>query len=130
MLPSSGSAPGAAHAEQADRPTAAGPPLRAARDLSPENAHPVLDAGQDPAQRAAVLDELTRTMPRSTTFEQADAFWEVLVRAPATRMVILSGELDDVPAESLIRMLGHRHPDLPVVSIDARSPDRAVCAHA
>jgi hypothetical protein len=33
--------------------------------------------------------------------------------------VIISGELDDVPAESLLHTLGHRHPGLPVVSVEA-----------
>jgi hypothetical protein len=62
---------------------------------------------------------LTKIMTRRTPFEQAGTFWEVLVRAPASRMVILSGELDGMPAESLLHMIGHRHPGLPVVSLDA-----------
>jgi hypothetical protein len=53
------------------------------------------------------------------SFAEADAFSEVLVRAPSSGMVILSGELEDVPAESFMRMLAHRNPGLPVVSIDA-----------
>src|ERR1700730_10856229 len=61
----------------------------------------VLIAGHDPARRADVLDQLAKTMPQSTRFEQAGSFWEVLVQAPSSRMVIISGELDDGPPESL-----------------------------
>jgi hypothetical protein len=97
------------------------PALRLVHDGTLEE-YPVLIAGRDPAGRAAVLHELIRTMPADTTFEEAGAFWEVLVRAPAVSMVILSGELDEVPAEALLGMLAHRHPDLPVVSLDAPAP--------
>jgi len=48
--------------------------------------------------------------------------WEVLAHAPSSRIVILSGELDDAPAESLMHTLGHRHPGLPVVSLGPPSP--------
>jgi hypothetical protein len=92
-------------------------PDRAARDSAP-----VLVAGADPEQRADVLDQLARTLPESTHFQQAGAVWEVLAQAPSSRIVVLSGELDDMPAESLMRTLGHRHPGLPVVSLDTRSP--------
>lgn len=93
------------------------PKLRLRR--SPGDGRPVLVAGRDPAQRAAVLDELTHTMPPSTIFEQVSEFWEVLVRAPASRLVILSGDLDEVPVDSLMHMLGHRYPGLPVVTLGA-----------
>jgi DNA-binding NtrC family response regulator len=82
----------------------------------------VLIAGRDANRREAVLQDLAETMPPATAFEQAGAFWEVLVQAPRISMVILSGELDDVPAESLLAMLAHRHPDLPVVSLDPPEP--------
>jgi len=83
---------------------------------------PVLIAGSDSARRAALIDDLTETMPQSTLFEEASAVSEVLEHAPASRMVILSGDLDDTPAESLMHMLGHRHPGLPVVSVDGPAP--------
>jgi hypothetical protein len=83
---------------------------------------PVLIAGSDSARRAALIDDLTETMPQSTLFEEASAVSEVLEHAPASRMVILSGDLDDAPAESLMQMLGHRHPGLPVVSVDGPAP--------
>jgi hypothetical protein len=66
-----------------------------------------------------VLHDLSETMPEGTCFEEAGELWEVLAWAPASRAVILSGELDDVPAESLLHTLGHRHPGLPVVSVEA-----------
>jgi hypothetical protein len=114
-------APPAPHEAHAARSAADRPPLRLMPDLSPEDGSPVLVAGPNSAQRAAVVDELTQTMSPSTTFEEAGALWEVLAWASASRMVILSGDLDDVPAESLMRMLGHRYPGLPVVSLDAQA---------
>jgi hypothetical protein len=94
--------------------------LRLVED-TPQQERPVLIAGRDASDRQAVLNDLVETMPPETAFEQAGAFWEVLVQAPTISMVILSGDLDDVPAESLLAMLAHRHPDLPVVSLDASS---------
>jgi len=105
---------GLLHHEGASRPSEDRPGLRLV--ASPPH---VLVAGADAARRATLLDELTQTMPQSTRFEEASAVWEVLEHAPTCRIVILSGDLDDAPAESLMHMLGHRHPGLPVVSIDA-----------
>jgi hypothetical protein len=91
---------------------------------------PVLVAGGDAADRAAVLRDLTHSMPASTMFAQAGAVWEVLVRAATSSMVILSGELDEVSAESLMQMLAHRHPSLPVVSLPASMPAETALASA
>jgi hypothetical protein len=77
----------------------------------------VLIAGADVATRAKVRRELGESMPAGTHFEELGTFWELLARAPSSRMVILSGDLDDFPAESLLRSLGYRFPDLPVVSL-------------
>jgi hypothetical protein len=82
---------------------------------------PILLAGGDHSARTAVLGDLARSMPSSTSFEQASAIWEVLARAPQSKMVILSGELEGIPAQSLMQMLGHRHPEVPVVCIDDTS---------
>lgn len=79
----------------------------------------ILLAGGDAGDREAVLSDLRRTMPGGTIFKQAGALWEVLARASESSMVVLSGELDEVPAESLMHMLAHRNPALPVVSVDA-----------
>jgi hypothetical protein len=85
----------------------------------------VLIVGADPVQRASLLDQLARSMPAHTPFTEASAISEVLESAPASRMVVLSGDLDDAPAESLMRLLGHRHPRLPIVSIGtAAAPSR------
>jgi hypothetical protein len=79
----------------------------------------ILLAGGKAGDREAVLSDLRRTMPGGTTFRQAGALWEVLAQAAESSMVVLSGELDEVPAESLMQMLAHRNPALPVVSVDA-----------
>jgi hypothetical protein len=89
--------------------------------VSREDASPILIAGRDRASRAEVLDTLSEVMGPGAAFEQAETFSEVLLRAPASRMVVLSGELDGIPPESLRRMLAHRHPDLPVATLDARA---------
>jgi hypothetical protein len=93
---------------------AGGPILRLLRNPS----H-VLIAGADPVRRASLLGELARSMPPHTPFTEASAITEVLEHAPDSRLVVLSGDLDDAPAETLMRLLGHRHPRLPIVSIGA-----------
>src|ERR1700737_3521379 len=80
---------------------------------------PVLIAGRDTARRAEVRRDLSELMPAGTRFEERGTFWEVLVQAPSARMVILSGEVDELSAESLLHTLAHRPPDLPVVSLEA-----------
>ena len=62
------------------------------------------------------------TMPPSTVFEQAGAIWEVLVRAPDSSLVILAGELEEIDGQSLMGMLVHRSPEVPVVCLDAAEP--------
>ena len=83
-----------------------------------EGRSPVLIAGRDASKRAQVRRDLDEVMPPGTRFEELGTFWEVLARAPASRMVIVSGEVDELPAESMLHTLGHRHPDLPVVSLE------------
>jgi hypothetical protein len=99
------------------------PPARFERSgrVSHEDASPILIAGRDRVGRAEVLDTLSETMGPGAAFEQAETFSEVLLRAPASRIVVLSGELDGIPSESLRHMLAHRHPDLPVATLDARA---------
>jgi hypothetical protein len=88
-----------------------------------ENGPPLLIAGADPVRRAALLNELMDTMPEGTAFAQASTLSEVLEHAPWSRMVILSGELDDAPASSLRSVLGQRHPRLPLVTLYPELPD-------
>ncbi len=89
---------------------------------------PVLLAGGDRAARDAVQLDLAKTMAPSTTFEQAGAIWEVLVRAPGASMVVLNGGLDDMPAEALLQMLTQQNPEVPVVCLD--SADASPQQHA
>jgi hypothetical protein len=88
-----------------------------------ENGSPILIAGSDTPRRAALLADLIETMPEGTTFEELTTLGEVLERAPAGRMVILNGGLEDVSARSLMRILAQRHPRLPVISLDPSNPD-------
>jgi hypothetical protein len=88
------------------------------RDGGPNGYPPVLVAGADAAARGRVRRELGELMPPGTRFEEAGTFWQVLERAPMSRIVVLSGELDELPAGSLRRSLGHRHPDLPLISLE------------
>ena len=85
-----------------------------------EEAPPILVAGADPGQRAAVLHELAHTLPEGTCFEEASAFWEVLARSHECRMVVFSGDLEDGAAEEFMHTLGQRHPELPAVSLKAQ----------
>ena len=82
----------------------------------------MLLAGGDAAKREAVVRDLARSMSPGAAIEQAGAVWEVLARAGDSRVVILSGELEDVSAETLMQMLAHRHPGLPVISLDSPGP--------
>jgi CheY-like chemotaxis protein len=90
------------------------PPVRPA--TSPERSQ-ILVAGADPERRAAVLADLVEALPADTQFGEAQAAWEVLEQAPASDVVMLAGDLDEVTAESLMNVLGHRHPSLPVVAL-------------
>jgi hypothetical protein len=112
LLPKGASARAPAHRSQPRIATAQPATPRPAADDAP-----VLIAGHDAGRRAKVHRDLSESMPAGTRFEELDSFWEVLARAPSSRMVILSGELDELSPESLLHALGHRHPDLPVVSL-------------
>ena len=83
----------------------------------------VLLAGADVDRRATLLEELSRTLPSNTVFEQADAVSDVLEHAPGSRMAFITGDLDDAPAESLMQTLAHRHPELPVLVVDCPGID-------
>jgi hypothetical protein len=113
-------------------PSSSSEPLRG-RDASPpalrvvDGPTRVLLAGTDTERRAALLDELTQTLSTSTVFEQADAVSEALEHASGSRMAFITGDLEDAPAESLMRMLAHRHPELPVLIVDG--PTRNAGGH-
>jgi hypothetical protein len=78
----------------------------------------VLLAGPDAGRRAALLDELAQTLSPGTVFAEADAVCDVLEHAPNSRMAFITGDLDGTPAESLMHVLAHRHPELPVLIVD------------
>jgi hypothetical protein len=98
----------------ADIPIAAPyPPTKRRRAASSR----ILVAGSDPDRRAAVLRDLSEALPDGTQFGEAGAAWEVLEQASSSGVVMLAGDLDEVTAESLMNVLGHRHPSLPVVAL-------------
>ncbi|HEY3960680.1 MAG TPA: hypothetical protein VGL68_09240 [Solirubrobacteraceae bacterium] len=84
----------------------------------------VLIVGPDADRRATVLDELAQTLPSSIGFEETDSVCEALELAPTSRMAIVTGDVGEVSAESLMHMLAQRHPTLPVMILD--SPSRHV----
>lgn len=86
---------------------------------------PVLLAGADASRRAALRAEFGATLPRGATFSEADDVSEVLERAPSSRMVVLAGDLDDADADSLMRLLGRRHPRLAVICVEEPMPATA-----
>jgi hypothetical protein len=80
---------------------------------------PILLAGADEHARAILRTELGATLPSRTRWVEADDVAEALERAVYSRMAILAGDLDDADAESLMRLLGRHHPELPVIRVDA-----------
>ncbi|HEY2768014.1 MAG TPA: hypothetical protein VGI76_07125 [Solirubrobacteraceae bacterium] len=93
-------------------------PARSAKERAAAQASSrILVAGADPQQRAAVLRELSEALPEDTQFGEAGAAWEVLEQASSSGVVMLAGDLAEVTAESLMNVLGHRHPRLPVVAL-------------
>jgi hypothetical protein len=86
---------------------------------------PVLLAGADARRRASLRAEFSAALPARTTFSEANDVAEVLERAPASRMVVLAGDLDDADADASMRLLGRRHPQLPVIYVDGPMPAAA-----
>ncbi len=83
---------------------------------------PVLLAGADAPRRAILRAELGATLPARTTFSEAADISEVLERAPSSRMVVLAGGLHDADAGATMRLLGARHPQLPVIRVEESTP--------
>jgi hypothetical protein len=125
LVPRTGDAGAATPPRPEDRATRSVEPASApggAPADGPAGGPPVLIAGRDSARRAMLLKELAEIMPGSTVFEEAGAFSEVLEHAPGSRMVVFSGDLPDVAAESFTRVLARRYPRLPVVRFDPPPP--------
>jgi hypothetical protein len=79
----------------------------------------VLIAGADAPRRARMMEELRGLLPGGTPFEEASETWQVLAKAGKSAMVILTGELGDVSAQGLMRVLSRRYPLLPVIALGA-----------
>jgi hypothetical protein len=89
--------------------------------MSSASAPRILIAGTDPERRAAVLRGLSEELPADTQFGEATAAAEVLEQAPSSGVVMLAGDLGEMSAESLMHVLGDRHPSLPVVALRVRA---------
>ncbi len=79
----------------------------------------ILIAGRDARRRSNLLAELSARLPEGTHFEEATATWEVLEHAPHSRMVMLAGDVEGSSTESVMHLLGNRHPQLPVLALGA-----------
>ncbi|HEY2535561.1 MAG TPA: hypothetical protein VGI24_01090 [Solirubrobacteraceae bacterium] len=88
------------------------------REPSPRAA-PMLLAGADAQCRAILRAEFGATLPPRTRWMEAGDVAQALEGAAHSRMVILAGDLDDADAESLMHMLSRRHPELPVIRVEA-----------
>jgi len=79
----------------------------------------ILVAGGDAQRRDTLVRELTERMPEGTSIREADATWQVLEHAPSSRLVMIAGEIEGSSPESVMHLLGSRHPQLPVVALGA-----------
>ncbi len=64
-----------------------------------------------------MLAELRSVLPEGTRFIEAGETWEVVARAPGSRMVVLAGDLGETSCSSLLRLLARRNPALPVLAV-------------
>jgi hypothetical protein len=87
-----------------------------ARETGEEHSS-VLVVGADGGTRAKMMCQLRDLLPEGTPFAEAGETWEVVARAPASRMVVLTGDLRDLSARGLMRVLSRRHPLLPVIAL-------------
>lgn len=81
----------------------------------------VLVAGADAASRTRMLEHLRKLFPKGTEFAEAGETWEVVAQAGDSRMVVLTGDLGDLTARGLMRVLSRRHPLLPVIALGDRA---------
>lgn len=77
----------------------------------------VLVAGSDEAARSGMLEQLRGLLPHGTRFVEARETWQVVAQASDSRMVVLTGDLQDLSARGLMRVLSRRHPLLPVIAL-------------
>lgn len=83
----------------------------------PRDSEQVLVAGSDPSARASMLVELRSLLPAETCFVEAGETWEMIARSADSRMVVLTGDLGEASASSLLRLLARRNPALPVLVV-------------
>lgn len=115
----------ALHGERAESTEPCRPSLRTVLDDGRRHVQPlapVLLVGADESGRADLRAEFGATLPSRTRWIEADDVAGVLQRAAYCRMVILAGDLHDADADSLMRLLGRRHPELPVICVQAPLP--------
>jgi hypothetical protein len=93
--------------------------------LTAEPRSRILVAGADAARRAALLADLSAELPPDTLLGEAGAVAEVFEQAPRASVVMLAGDVGEVSAESLMHVLGDRHPSLPVISLAAAGEEQA-----
>jgi hypothetical protein len=96
-----------------------------------EELRSVLVAGGDSCARSHMLAQLRGMLPRGTRFVEAGETWEVVARASNSHMVVLTGDLGDLTAPGLMRVLSRRHPLLPVVALRGGAVNGAAapCLH-
>jgi len=82
----------------------------------------VLVAAADSSTRTRMLEELCDLLPPGTCFVQASETWEVIAAASNSSMVVLAGDLGDISGGSVMRLLGRRHPTLPVLVVSEKTP--------
>jgi hypothetical protein len=75
-----------------------------------------------------MLAELRNVLPAGTHFLEAEETWEVLARAVGSQMVVLVGDLLELPSSSLVRLLARRQPTLPVLAVGGAAPIHADAA--
>lgn len=92
-------------------------------DLRASGPASVLVAGADSIARARMLIQLRRLLPADTPFVEVSETWEVVARAPQSRMVVLTGDLRDLSTRGLMRVLSRRHPMLAVIVLESRLGD-------
>jgi hypothetical protein len=97
---------------------------------SPEDIRSVLVAGADSHARSRMLAQLRDMLPDDTRFVEAGETWEVVARASDSRMVVLTGDLGDLTAPGLMRVLSRRHPLLPVVALRSAVGAASPCLDA
>lgn len=65
------------------------------------------------------MRELAERMPEGTSIREAEATWQVLQHAASSRLVMIAGDVEGSSPESVMHLLGSRHPQLPVVALGA-----------